>query len=237
MGAQASSAGAEAFQALYTSLPDEATDQIKALCAKGDDRLLKPNPHSPPPYPAVPIGITVRLNESVAGAALATVPRLQRKHYELIPKAMTETDFWISFFSHITVILQTTCPEQLAAFRGAAEWKGNDASEGPNSFDVAWGGLDEAQRAAVAALAARDSQVSILLAPNVSASPPAFPVLPVGMECFIDEGAATAALTQVPGLQSKHYMLVPKKLDECAFWTNFLTHMTAIVRPTAGSSV
>lgn len=148
------------------------------------------------------------------------------------------------------------------------------------------------QKAAVAALCGKESEV--LLAPNVSASPPAFPALPLGMECFIDEAAATAALTKVPGLQKKQcarvcrrgaappshpplhtaapqtaappsqpplhtapfhspfsappsdsavpsaflrrYALVPKKLDERAFWTNFFTHMTALVAPAAGGS-
>ena len=74
----ANAAAATAFKTFYASLPDEAHAQIQALCAKDDVRLLHPNPHAPPPFPAVPIGVTVRLSEGMAAAALATVPRLQR---------------------------------------------------------------------------------------------------------------------------------------------------------------
>jgi len=238
MGAGQSSDGSgESFQAFYAALPDDTHDQIEALCAKDDARLLQAHPHAPSPTPAVPIGVTVRLSQGMAGAALATVPRLQRKHYELIPKALSEMDFWVSFFSHMTVVCQSSCPEQLVALtaKGDDEWKGNDPSpDAPNSFDAAWAALSDEQKAAVAALCGKESEV--LLAPNVSASPPAFPALPLGMECFIDEAAATAALTKVPGLQKKQYALVPKKLDERAFWTNFFTHMTALVAPAAGGS-
>ena len=45
-------------------------------------------------------------------------------------------------------------------------------------------------------------------------SPPCFPDAPLGTANFIDEAAAMAALRAVPGLQYKHYTLVPKKLDE-----------------------
>jgi len=54
------------------------------------------------------------------------------------------------------------------------------------------------------------------------------------MECFIDEGAATAALHRVDGLQKKHYTLVPRKLAEKDFWQNFFTNATAIA---SGSNV
>jgi hypothetical protein len=37
------------------------------------------------------------------------------------------------------------------------------------------------------------------------------------------------ALTRVAGLQKKHSMLVPKKLDEKSFWVNFFMHMTAVI--------
>ena len=236
--AQANAAAATAFKTFYASLPDEAHAQIQALCAKDDVRLLHPNPHAPPPFPAVPIGVTVRLREGMAAAALATVPRLQRKHYELIPKSLTEMDFWISFFTHVTVIVQQCCPAQMAALAKASgedNWKGNDTRQSANSFEAVWTALTDAQRAAVVDLCARESDA--LLEPNTAAAPPAFPTLPLGLECFLDEMAATAALTHVPGLQKKHYALVPKKLSERAFWTNFFTHLTAVVRPTAGGSV
>ena len=58
--------------------------------------------------------------------------------------------------------------------------------------------------------------------------PSAIPKLPIGMECFLDEAAATAALTTVPGLQYKHYQLVPKKMSERAFWVSAFSHLTAI---------
>ena len=60
-------------------------------------------------------------------------------------------------------------------------------------------------------------------------SPAAFPVVPLGTANYIDEGAAMAALGSVTGLQYKHYMLVPKKLEEKTFWVNFFTHLTAII--------
>ena len=71
------------------------------------------------------------------------------------------------------------------------------------------------------------SLIRNLLQPNPKA-PPAFPRLPLGMDNFIDIAAATAALSLVPGLQYKHYMMVPKKLDERSFWVNFFSHVTAI---------
>ena len=67
-------------------------------------------------------------------------------------------------------------------------WKGNDESS--NSFEDAWATMNDSAKAAVAALAARDSD--LLLEPN-TASPPAFPVLPVGFEVFIDEGSSPCA--------------------------------------------
>lgn len=224
MGAEQSTP--TAFTVIYEALPDDAHDQVEALCAKDDDRLLKPHARAPPPYPPVPIGVTVRLSSSMASAALAAVPRLQRKHYEMIPKSLSEIDFWISFFSHLTAIVMDAVPEKLVEVEGAAEWKGVDGSEGPNSFDAVWTGLSDSKRAAVEALVTPENDA--LLKPSM-ASPPAFPQLPLGMECFIDETAATSALTIVKGLQRKHYALVPKKLDERAFWTNFFTHMTAAV--------
>lgn len=149
MGAGQSSDGSgESFQAFYAALPDDTHDQIEALCAKDDARLLQAHPHAPSPTPAVPIGVTVRLSQGMAGAALATVPRLQRKHYELIPKALSEMDFWVSFFSHMTVVCQSSCPEQLVALtaKGDDEWKGNDPSpDAPNSFDAAWAALSDEQ--------------------------------------------------------------------------------------------
>ena len=105
-------------------------------------------------------------------------------------------------------------------------WKSTDASaDGPSSFSKMWGGLTEAKRAQVAALTAIESPA--LLTPN-AAAPAAFPPLPVGMRCFIDEAAATDALSSVPGLQYKHYTLVPAKLPEMDFWVNFFSHVTVI---------
>jgi len=227
MGAEQSSA-ATPFTAFYESLDDDVCDQIEALCAKDDGRLLKPHGSAPPPFPQVPIGFTVRLSTATAGAALVAVPRLQRKHYETIPKTMAELDFWISFFSHVTVIVGASSPEKIREMAGKADWKGNsDVTDGADSFTAMWNKLPESQRAALAALVAKESDAVLLPA---SAAPPPFPQLPIGMECFIDEAAATAALTLVPGLQRKHSMLVPKKLDERSFWVNFLSHATVVAR-------
>ena len=88
-----------------------------------------------------------------------------------------------------------------------------------------WAKLSEAQKATVSALCGKDN--AALLTPNGSV-PPAFPPLPMGMRCYIDEAAATAALSSVPGLQYKHYTLVPNKLPEKDFWVNFFSHVTAI---------
>ena len=48
-------------------------------------------------------------------------------------------------------------------------------------------------------------------------------------QVFLDEAAATAALATVPTLQKLHHALVPKQLDEKAFFINFFSHLTAIV--------
>ena len=222
---QSVAAAAVAFESFYTALPDHVHDQIEGLCEKGDERLLKPHSKAPQPFPPVPVGVVVRLSSAVAGSALTAVPRLQRKHYEMIPKALSEIDFWVSFFSHCTAIVMANCPENLAQLE-SEDWKGADESEGPNSFDATWTQLSDAQKAAVAALAAPDSDA--LLTANAG-SPPAFPTLPIGIECFIDEKAAMAALTTVARLQRKHYELVPRKLDERTFWVNFFTQMTALI--------
>ena len=117
-----------------------------------------------------------------------------------------------------------------AAATAETGWRGDgapaDADGSENSFEIAWKSMPDEKKALVAALASKESEV--MLSPNVK-SPPPFPVLPIGMECFIDEHAATAALAGVPGLQSKHYMCVPKKLTEKQFWVNFFSHVTAIV--------
>ena len=173
------------------------------------------------------MGVIVQLDHDLASAALATVPRLQRKHYELIPKSLSELDFFVSFFSHLTAIVNSHCPDAFALdAEDPGAWKGEQASaEATNTFSEAWATMTEAKRATVSALCAKDS--SVLLAPDPKV-PPAFPTLPLGMRCFIDEAAATAALSTVPGLQYKHYTLVPSKLPEKAFWTHFFSHFTAI---------
>ena len=89
-----------------------------------------------------------------------------------------------------------------------------------------WAELPAEKRAAVEAMCSKDA--TALLTPSTK-SPAAFPVVPLGVEVFVDEAAATAALTSVAGLQKKHYSLVPKKLDEKTFWVNFFTQLTAIV--------
>ena len=69
---------------------------VTALASKESDAILKPNPKAPGPLPPVPVGVTVRLDSEMARAALLIVPRLQRKHYELIPKQLDEMSFWVS---------------------------------------------------------------------------------------------------------------------------------------------
>ena len=196
------SRAAEQFATLYEALPDDVHDQIEALVAKDDMRLLKPHPSAPPPFPTLLIGVTCRLSQQVAATALATVPRLQRKHYEMIPKSLTELDFFISFFSHMTAIVDRNCPGAMTPEEVGTEWKDVDEREGSDSFEAAWTALPDNKKLACAALAEKTSDT--LLQPNPSA-PPAFPTLPLGMECFIDENAARSALSTVPGLQYKHY--------------------------------
>lgn len=129
----------------------------------------------------------------------------------------SQLDFFLSFFSHLTALISLSCPAVLTAHTAAASesddgegsWKGVDEREGSNSFEAAWTSLPEEKRAAVKALCAKDSDA--LLAPETRV-PAAFPTLPLGMECFIDEASATSALAAIPGLQYRHYTLVPKKV-------------------------
>jgi len=219
MGAEQSSQ-ASRFDELWSALPEEVQAKVTAICAKDDDTLLKPNAASPSPLPPVPVGITVKLDPDAAKAALAAVPRLQRKHYEMIPKSLDEMSFWINFFTHLTVIVREHDPKLLEVDL-TETWKGVD---GGDSFSAVWAELPESKQAEVSALAEKES--GTLLLPSLS-SPPAFPNVPLGIANFVDEAAASAALSSVKGLQYKHYMLVPKKLDEKTFWVNFFTHMTA----------
>ena len=204
------SAEAAAFPASYEALPDNVVDMVEALCEKESTALLKPNLAAPPPFPPTLIGVKVQLDHECASAALATVRRLQRKHYETIPKSLSELDFFLSFFSHLTAIVNAQCP---GAFDLEEEpegaWKGVDAAGGPDTFTEAWSSMSESQKAAVAALCAKES--SVLKDGPHPGVPACFPRLPIGMKCFIDEAAATAALSSVPGLQYKHYTLVPNK--------------------------
>jgi len=229
MGAGASaSAQADAFAAQYAELPDDVHDMVEALCERDSMALLKPNGSSPPPFPSTLIGVKVQLDHDMASAVLAAVPRLQRKHYELIPKSLTELEFFISFFSHLTAIVNTNCPDAFVlGEEPEGSWKGVDTAEAAtNDFDAAWLAMDDAKKAAVEAICTKES--TALKAANPSA-PPAFPTLPLGMKCFVDEAAATAALSTVKGLQYKHYSLVgPNKLPEKDFWVHFFSHFTAI---------
>ena len=236
MGASSStpSGAGEAFTERYAALPDGVHKAVEALCAKGDTRLLTAHPSAPSPFPPVPVGVVVRLSHETASAALACVPRLQRKHYELIPKHLTELDFFISFFSHLTAIVDSQCAGAMSAAPDVAAvdmaWRGDgapaDGDGSDNAFAAAWKSMPDEKKTLVAALASKESDV--MLSPNVKAPPPV-PALPIGMECFIDEHAATSALAIVPGLQSKHYLCVPKKLTEKQFWVNCFSHVTAIV--------
>ena len=79
----------------------------------------------------------------------------QRKHYETIPKSLSELDFFVSFFSHLTAIVNAHCPgafDLLEPNEGA--WKGGDAKdvEATDTFTEAWGGMTKAKRGAVGAL-------------------------------------------------------------------------------------
>ena len=234
----ASSTLADRFQSAYEALPEDVREMVESLCAKDDQRLLKPHPAAPSPYPPVPVGVVVRLSNDLASRALKVVPRLQRKHYEMIPKQLSEVDFFLSFFSHLTAITDAHCPgsfpspKTIAPEDGdevAASWKGErteaEIAAEADAMTTMWKSLPDEKKALVGALAVKDSDV--LLQPNPKA-PPAFPRLPLGMDNFIDIAAATAALSLVPGLQYKHYMMVPKKLDERSFWVNFFSHVTAI---------
>ena len=89
-------------------------DSIVKLANRDDELLLKPHPEAPAPFPEVPLGVVVQLDHAAARAALQCVPRLQRKHYELIPKTLSEIDFWVNFFSHVTAAISKTAPELLS---------------------------------------------------------------------------------------------------------------------------
>jgi len=225
MGAAASS-DLPTFAALYAALPEAARARLARLAERDDPTLLTPHAAAPHPLPSAPVGVTMRLRHAEAREALRTVPRLQRKHYELIPRALAEADFFVNFFTHATVIVREEAPELLPPTEPEM-WKGEDLSA--NSFEKMWQELSEEKKAAIAQLAARDSDV--LLKPN-PASPPPFPPLPIGFEVFIDQGSAVSALQLVPGLQNKLYVTTsgsgPGKLAEKDFWVNFLTHATVI---------
>ena len=95
MGAEQSMPSSMGFEALWASLPDDVQASVAALASKESDVILKPNPKAPGPLPPVPVGVTVRLDSEMARAALLIVPRLQRKHYETIPKLLDEMTFWV----------------------------------------------------------------------------------------------------------------------------------------------
>jgi len=211
-----------AFADVWAALPPAALERAAALAAKESDALLAAHPAAPKPNPEVPYGVCVQLDKQAARAALACVPRLQRKHYELIPKKLAELTFWEHFFSHLTVIATEEAPQLLT--REVEMWKG-EAPTG--TFAAAWDGLPEEKRAAVAALATRES--SALTSPPANA-PAAFPIIPLGYENFVDECDAVYALQQVPALQAKLSVLVPKKLTEKQFWTNFFSLATMAMR-------
>ena len=222
MGAEQSLPSSMGFEALWASLPDDVQASVAALASKESDALLKPNPQAPGPLPPVPVGVTVRLDSEMARAALLIVPRLQRKHYEVIPKQLDEMTFWVNFFSHMTMLVGPKHAEFLEARQGELSWKGKD--EGPDSFAAAWAELSDGKKAEISKLAAKESNA--LLLPSLS-SPPAFPDVALGTANYIDETAAMSALRGVDGLQYKHYTLVPKKLDEKTFWVNAFSHVTA----------
>lgn len=98
MGAEQSApAGESAFAALHAALPEEAVAQMAALAERDNDTLLLPHPQAPVPNPMVPVGVVVKLDRASAMDALDLVPRLQRKHYELVrPSGLDEQDFWVN---------------------------------------------------------------------------------------------------------------------------------------------
>lgn len=211
---------------MWAALPEDVQASVAEIVSKESDVLLKPNPKAPGPFPPVPVGVTVRLDSEMARGALSAVPRLQTKHYEMIPRKLDEMSFWVNFFSHLTVLVGPKHAEFVEARQLELSWKGKDEREGMDSFAAVWAELPEAKKAEVSALAAKESNT--LLLPSLT-SPPAFPTVPLGTSNYIDETAAMSALSSVAGLQYKHYMLVPKKLDEKTFWVNFFTHMTALL--------
>lgn len=169
------------------------------------------------------LGISLTLDHSAASTALALVPRLQRKHYELIPKVLDEMSFWRGFFSHVTVIVAQNAAELIPVPGQGDTWKCSLPDE---SFSAAWAAATAEAKDRLVAITAKDS--ATLLSPAAGAPPP-FPTVPLGTIIGISEAAATAALTLVPGLQRKHYLLVPKQLGEKDFWVNFFTHATVIL--------
>lgn len=94
MGAEQSSDAS--FAELYAALPEEGRARINEMAERESTTLLSRHPAAPDPSPTVPVGITMRLRHAEAREALSIVPRLQRKHYEMIPKAIDEADFFVS---------------------------------------------------------------------------------------------------------------------------------------------
>ena len=224
-GAQSADGSSSSFSAVWAELPDAAKDEIAALAGKDSTALLKPHPKAPPAAPPVPLGTKASLDHTAATAALTLVPRLQRKHYETIPKTLTEAAFWEAFFSHATVIVTHHAKALLVAQGEGDAWR---CAAPDDSFTPAWEAADEAARAKLAALAAAESEALLTAAKK---APPPFPAVPLGTTVAISERAAVAALTLVPGLQKRQYALVPRRLDEKAFWVNFFSHATCLLAP------
>ena len=64
-------------------------------------------------------------------------------------------------------------------------------------------------------------------------APPAYPAVSRGVAVTLDTDAAHEALKLVPRLQQKHHEMIPRFVNELAFFVNFFSHFTVIVQEAA----
>ena len=98
-------AGELAFSSMWRSLAEEHRVALGALVEPTCDALLALNPASPPAFPAIALGMRCFVDVRWCTSALASVKGLQRRRDALVPKKLTERDFWLNFASHLTALV------------------------------------------------------------------------------------------------------------------------------------
>ena len=99
-GVSGDEVGTDSFSAAWANLGAEKRAAVESLAAAGSNALLNPCPQSAPAFPTVPAGIEVFIDEAAATAAFRLVSGLQKKHYALVPRKLSERSFWVNFFTH-----------------------------------------------------------------------------------------------------------------------------------------